>query len=101
MNNIVDGAALIRCRFCGLPIEKIGGYMVVMGTGTSADGLSFCPPNPDHDGELGSHEPPCDHEWVAGMMIVHPDDLEETARARAAFGGKIECTQCDEVYKVN
>ena len=34
----------------------------------------------------------CDHEWVAGMMIVHPEDLAAVARDR-----KVECSKCDEV----
>lgn len=39
------------------------------------------------------HQRNCAHEWVAGMMIVHPADLEEVARAR-----DVECWHCELVY---
>jgi hypothetical protein len=45
------------CRKCRLAIELIGGAWVVMGTGTTADGLSYCPPDPDHQGRLSVHVP--------------------------------------------
>lgn len=51
------------CRKCGLPIECYGSspgtgtYWAVAGTGTTADGLSYCPPDPDHRGRLGCHVP--------------------------------------------
>lgn len=44
------------CRHCGVPIVDVDGTWVVLGTGTSADGLSFCPPDPDRE-PAGDHEP--------------------------------------------
>jgi hypothetical protein len=35
------------CRKCRLTIAWIGGAWVVVDTGTTADGLSYCPPDPD------------------------------------------------------
>lgn len=35
----------------------------------------------------------CVHEWTAGMMIVHPEDLEATAAVR-----EVTCRKCDLVY---
>jgi hypothetical protein len=40
------------------------------------------------------------HSWEAGMMHVHDEDVESTARARRAFGETVECGQCDHVYQV-
>jgi len=34
----------------------------------------------------------CGHSWVAGMMIVHPEDLAEVAMMR-----DVECEYCDRV----
>jgi hypothetical protein len=31
----------------------------------------------------------CDHSWVAGMMVVHPEDLPATATTRT-----VECQHC-------
>lgn len=45
-----------RCRKCGLTIEWIGRAWVVVDTDTTADGLSFCPPDPDA-GRVGNHVP--------------------------------------------
>ena len=54
------------CTKCRLPIwsypvhharPDLGVAWAVEGTGTTADGLSYCPPDPDHLGELGDHEP--------------------------------------------
>lgn len=42
----------------------------------------------------------CQHAWVAGIMVVHPEDLESTARERAKWGGTVECEKCDLVYEV-
>lgn len=42
----------------------------------------------------------CQHSWVAGMMYVHDDDVEDCARARAAFGETVECECCDAIYEV-
>jgi hypothetical protein len=35
------------CRRCASPIVLAGGAWVVQGTGATADGLSYCPPDPD------------------------------------------------------
>lgn len=40
----------------------------------------------------------CLHAWVAGMMYVHEEDLEATARDRAEWGGTVECEKCDMIY---
>jgi hypothetical protein len=45
-----------RCLRCGHPIERIGGAWVVVGTADAADGLSYCPPDPDAD-RVGNHVP--------------------------------------------
>lgn len=44
------------CRKCGSVIAFIGGAWVVQDRETTADGLSYCPPNPDAD-RVGSHQP--------------------------------------------
>lgn len=56
-----------RCRKCKLPITGVrprqpGASVTwtVTDTNTTADGLSYCPPNPDHDGHIGKHQP-CSH----------------------------------------
>lgn len=36
------------------------------------------------------------HAPEAGMMVVHPEDLDTVAQAR----GKVECGDCDMVYRV-
>lgn len=84
---------LPNCRYCGLPIQLIDGYWIVIDPETTADGLSYCPPDPDHQGDLGWHEPPCDHSWVAGFMVVHPEDLAAVAAVR-----KVVCEKCDHRY---
>lgn len=45
------------CRHCLQPITNIDGVQIVTGTNTTADGLSYCPPNPDHEGPFGDHVP--------------------------------------------
>lgn len=45
------------CRKCGCPIDNVNGVWVVFDPSTTADGLSYCPPNPDHTGYLGAHAP--------------------------------------------
>lgn len=47
----------------------------------------------------GGDEPPCQHSWVAGMMVVHPEDLDMVARERARHGETVECAKCEEVYR--
>lgn len=37
------------CDGCGSAIKLIAGTWTVVGTRTSADGLTYCPPNPDAD----------------------------------------------------
>lgn len=44
------------CVTCGSPIKAVDGQWVVVGTRTSADGLTYCPPNPDAD-PAGEHRP--------------------------------------------
>lgn len=39
------------------------------------------------------HQRDCLHAWVAGMMYVHVEDLEEVSKHR-----KVECEECDLVY---
>lgn len=47
----------LSCKGCGLPIERAeDGTCFVFGTRTTADGVSFCPPDPDGEPE-GVHEP--------------------------------------------
>lgn len=46
-----------ECHRCDLPIVKVGSVWVVTGTDSTADGLSYCPPNPDHAGHHGAHAP--------------------------------------------
>lgn len=45
------------CRKCKLPIHDVKGVWVVFDPSTTADGLSYCPPNPDHLGKVGNHAP--------------------------------------------
>ena len=50
----------VSCRKCKLNLERVGGgsgMWVVADTGTTADGLSFCPPDPDARKVPGSHQP--------------------------------------------
>lgn len=44
------------CQACKLTLREIDGVWVVMESGTSADGLSYCPPDPDAE-EHGLHKP--------------------------------------------
>jgi hypothetical protein len=56
-HNILEPCPETRtCRRCRLPIEPIASTWVVTGTGTTADGLSYCPPNPDAASH-GVHRP--------------------------------------------
>lgn len=36
----------------------------------------------------------CDHSWVAGMMHIHPEDIETVA----ASGRPMECKRCGVTY---
>lgn len=50
--------ALPECSGCGLPVDTADdGTVFVFGTGTSADGLSYCPPDPDGEPD-GTHTLP-------------------------------------------
>lgn len=44
------------CQSCKLTLRQIDGVWVVVETGTSADGLSYCPPDPDA-ADHGVHRP--------------------------------------------
>ncbi len=57
MDTPACAADMDTCRRCHLHIERIAGTWTVMDTGTTADGLTYCPPNPDHAGRLGTHIP--------------------------------------------
>jgi hypothetical protein len=49
--------AKMTCRNCGCLLVPIGNNeWAVTGTGTTADGLSYCPPNPDAV-KVGKHRP--------------------------------------------
>lgn len=44
------------CRYCKLPVREIEpGLAVVEGTDTTADGLTFCPPDPDTTRRVHDH----------------------------------------------
>ena len=56
-------AALVQrtgpCRRCGCNVREIEpGLAVVEDTGTTADGLTFCPPDPDTTRRVGNHRLP-------------------------------------------
>jgi hypothetical protein len=36
----------------------------------------------------------CPHAWVAGMMYVHPEDLDYVAKVR-----EVECEKCELIYQ--
>lgn len=53
------------CRGCGQAIRH-----VTRDTWATADeGLSYCPPDPDYDGEHGEHDPrdPVGAEWITDL----------------------------------
>jgi hypothetical protein len=52
----VNTAETRQCRRCHCPIARVGNAWVVTGTGTTTDGLSYCPPDPDAP-RVGSHAP--------------------------------------------
>lgn len=41
------------------------------------------------------------HDWVAGDMYVHDEDVMSCAEARAVYGETVECRNCDHVYQVH
>lgn len=45
----------MRCLHCELPVKTVAGVVYVDGTGTTADGLTYCPPDPDRDPGDGVH----------------------------------------------
>jgi len=49
------------CTGCGQPIMHVGTWRVdvwvVVGSGSTGQGMSMCPPDPDHDGEFSEHNP--------------------------------------------
>lgn len=52
----------MRCRYCRMSINAVPQaartvYVVSDGGTTTADGLSYCPPNPDHRGKFRDHVP--------------------------------------------
>ena len=48
---------LVQCWRCGLPITYVDGAgWTPLDTGTTADGLTYCPPDPDNE-PTGVHEP--------------------------------------------
>jgi hypothetical protein len=40
----------------------------------------------------------CRHSWVAGMMHVSDEDLDEVYAARHPRGETIDCERCEQVY---
>jgi len=62
------------CAGCGLPVDRAAdGTWFVTGTGTGADGLSYCPPDPDcpEPDEPGGHVPiyACDPEALSTGLL--------------------------------
>lgn len=46
------------CRKCGATIAPVrDNVWMVVNTNTTGDGLTYCPPNPDHTGRFGEHVP--------------------------------------------
>lgn len=50
------------CRWCRCPLGEFMDhgrvvYVVDDGGSTTADGLTYCPPNPDHPGKFRDHQP--------------------------------------------
>ena len=46
-----------HCSCCELPLSQSDdGTLFVDGTDTSADGLSYCPPDPDWGGDFRDHK---------------------------------------------
>jgi hypothetical protein len=52
----MEGDTSRRCVYCDQPIKLVDGAWVVMGSGTTGDGLSYCPPDPDRE-PVGAHYP--------------------------------------------
>lgn len=50
------------CKRCKLPIAHLDGFTYyVDGSGTTGDGITYCPPDPDFAGEFGEHNPYVDN----------------------------------------
>lgn len=45
-----------------------------------------------YEARLKLKDEPCSHEWVAGMMVVNEEDLEQVAVSRP-----VKCDKCDHV----
>lgn len=41
-----------------------------------------------------------EHTPIAGMMHVHPEDLDSVTAARSVRGEKVNCNDCDSVYTI-
>ncbi len=83
-----DAATASTCRRCGQPIEQIGGAWVVTGTGTTADGLSYCPPDPDAD-PAGVHEPSSGGDEPAANGGDRPTSDAEFLADCAHYGAQL------------
>lgn len=103
----------MRCLHCELPLMIIdGGDPVVDGTDTTADGLSFCPPDPDHE-PTGTHLPVCcprhgaevrawrgqgcgESGWGPGHRIPHGVTMalvdETVASIRSSCRARVGCS---------
>ncbi len=80
VDEIVDPAeddGLRACTDCGFQIAQADdGTWFVYGTGTTADGLAQCPPNPD-GGYYTDPDHPSEGEWVEYEYGTHtPQDGE-------------------------
>lgn len=73
--------SLPLCTGCGLPLETADdGTVFVYGTGTTADGLSYCPPDPDGEAD-DTHTFPAgydDSAWQARQTALAAAELAET-----------------------
>lgn len=76
-----DGATA-ECRRCELPVTVSGDVWVVFGSDTTADGLSYCPPDPDYRGRsLGVHRP---RAGTVTVKVVVDDPAWQEAGERVA-----------------
>lgn len=62
-----------QCQTCTLPLVAVDGAWVVVGTQTTADGLSYCPPDPDAP-DTTQHRPvtPAARSGFAEMATADP-----------------------------
>ena len=82
--------------------EYIGGRMadyILATPGIYVAIVAFWLPEGDDDGDTVMEgwavARRCDHDWLAGMMRVHPEDIE----AVAATGRRVECMHCEITYR--